>query len=100
MRIRNNDNSNTYYVKFRVTSPIPTDSGVVSAYLIIDDSINQYSIDLKDEDLQPDGWIELGGSGELRVDLYIELNNVDGDIGVAVDLIYSMTNSETPPELP
>ena len=99
-RIKNNDISNTYYIKFRVTQAI-TDNRVNEAYLIISDSGTQYQIDLMDENLQPNEWISLGASGELRVDLYIVLSGYDGSsISVRVDLIYSTTDTETPPELP
>lgn len=98
-RIKNNDISNTYYIKFRVTQAI-TDNRVNEAYLIISDSGTQY-INLKIGDLQPGEWISLGASGELRVDLYIVLSGYDGSsISVRVDLIYSTTDTETPPELP
>ena len=101
-RIKNNDISNTYYIKFRVTQAI-TDNRVNEAYLIISDSGTQYKIDLRGGNLQPDEWISLGTSGELRVDLYIVLSGYDGSssISVGVDLIYSATSTtETPPELP
>ncbi len=103
-RIKNNDISNTYYIKFRVTNYIDDDR-VTKAYLIISDPGTQYQkiVDLMDENLQPNEWISLGASGELRVDLYIVLSGYDGSssISVGVDLIYSATSTtETPPELP
>ena len=100
-RIKNNDISNTYYIKFRVTNYIDDDR-VTKAYLIISDPGTQYQkiVDLMDENLQPNEWISLGASGELRVDLYIVLSGYDGSssISVGVDLIYSATSTtETPP---
>jgi hypothetical protein len=97
--IINNDGSNAYYIKFRVTKPI-TDSRVDKAYLIINNTNTkaQHIIDLKSGGVQPDNWIELSDSGGFRVDLYIVLNSVEGDdIPVGVDLIISTTNTESPP---
>ena len=94
--IKNNDDSNTYYIKFRVTEPI-TDSRVDKAYLIINEDYNN-KIDLKSSGVQPNDWIELSSSSEFRVDLYIVLNSVgSGDITVGVDLIISTTSTESPP---
>jgi hypothetical protein len=95
-KIENKD-TNTYYIKFRVTNPIPiTDGRVNEAYLIIN---GDYKIDLKNDGVQPDdNWIELSSSSAFRVDLYIVLNSVgSGDIMAGVDLIISTTNTESPP---
>jgi len=93
-RIKNNDDTHTYYIKFRVTNPI-TDSRVDKAYLIIN---GDYNIDLKNGEVQPSSWIELSNSDEFRVDLYIVLNSVgSSSITVGVDLIISTTNAESPP---
>jgi hypothetical protein len=95
-RIKNNDDLNTYYIKFRVTTPI-TDNGVSVAYLIINGDYDN-KIDLKSSGVQPSGWITLSSSSEFRVDLYIVLNSVEGgDITAGVDLIISTTNAESPP---
>jgi hypothetical protein len=95
-KIKNNDDSNTYYIKFRVTTPI-TDNGVNEAYLIINGDYNN-KIDLTSGEVQPSYWITLSSLGEFRVDLYIVLNSVEGgDITVGVDLIISTTNAESPP---
>jgi hypothetical protein len=95
-KIKNNDGSNTYYIKFRVTEPI-TDSRVDKAYLIINGDYNN-KIDLKSSGVQPGGWITLTSSDEFRVDLYIELNSVESSsITAGVDLIISTTNAERPP---
>jgi hypothetical protein len=98
-KIENKD-TNTYYIKFRVTNPI-TDDRVDEAYLIINGDYNN-KIDLKSGGVQPNGWIELRDSGEFRVDLYIVLNSDgSGDITVGVDLIISTTEeSATPPTPP
>jgi len=97
-RIKNNDGSNTYYIKFRVTKSI-TDSRVDEAYLIIN---GDYNINLKSGGVQPNDWIVLSSSSEFRVDLYIELNSYgSGDITAEVDLIISTTEeSVTPPTPP
>jgi hypothetical protein len=95
-RIKNNDGSNTYYIKFRVTTPI-TDNGVNEAYLIINGDYNN-KIDLKSDGVQPSDWITLSESGEFRVDLYIVLNSVESSsITAGVDLIISTTNAESLP---
>jgi hypothetical protein len=97
--IINNDGSNAYYIKFRVTEPI-TDSRVDKAYLIINNTNTkaQHIINLKSGEVQPSYWITLSNSDEFRVDLYIVLNSVESsDITVGVDLIISTTNAESPP---
>jgi hypothetical protein len=95
-KIKNNDDSNTYYIKFRVTTPI-NDSGVNEAYLIINGDYDN-KIDLKNGGVQPSVWITLNSSSVFRVDLYIVLNSFEGgDITVGVDLIISTTNTESPP---
>jgi hypothetical protein len=95
-KIKNNDDSNTYYIKFRVTTPI-TDNGVNKAYLIINGDYNN-KIDLKSSGVQPNDWIELSSSSAFRVDLYIVLDSVgSSDITVRVDLIISTTSTESPP---
>jgi len=99
-KIKNNDDPHTYYIKFRVTNPIPiTDGRVNEAYLIIN---GDYKIDLKNDGVQPSGWIVLSSSSEFRVDLYIVLNSDgSGDITAGVDLIISTTEeSATPPTPP
>lgn len=96
-KIHNKD-SNTYFVKFRVISPI-NDERVTSAYLII----NGIKINLlENNELQPESWIELKGSEKLIVDLYVELAGYSGgDIEVSVDLIITTTQTvETPPTTP
>jgi hypothetical protein len=100
-KIKNNDDSNTYYIKFRVTEPI-TDSRVDKAYLIINNTNTQHIIDLMSSGVQPDNnWIELSSSSEFRVDLYIVLNSVEsGDITAEVDLIISTTTESPPPTPP
>ncbi len=98
-KIKNNDDSNAYYIKFRVTTPI-TDSRVDKAYLIINNTNTkaQHIINLKSGEVQPSYWITLSNSDEFRVDLYIVLNSVESsDITVGVDLIISTTNAESPP---
>jgi len=100
-RIINNDDSNTYYIKFRVTTPI-TDDRVDEAYLIINGDYNN-KIDLESGEVQPSDWITLSNSDEFRVDLYIVLNSVgsSSNITVGVDLIISTTEeSVTPPTPP
>jgi hypothetical protein len=95
-KIKNNDDSNTYYIKFRVTTPI-TDNGVNEAYLVINGDYNN-KIDLKSSGVQPNDWIELSSSSAFRVDLYIVLDSVgSSDITVGADLIISTTSTESPP---
>ena len=97
--INNNDNSNAYYIKFRVISPI-TDNRVSAAYLIINGDYSN-KIDLKQTGLQPSTWFTLGAGSKLRVDLYLVLTGyADSSITVEVDLIYSTTTTETPPMPP
>ena len=99
VKIRNNDNNNAYYLKFRVISPI-SDERVSEAYLIIGGDYSE-KIDLKQGGLQPSVWFTLSTSSELRVDLYLVLTGyTGGGITVEVDLIYSTTNTEVPPEPP
>ncbi|MEM4686113.1 MAG: hypothetical protein QXY67_01290, partial [Zestosphaera sp.] len=76
-----------------------TDDGVVRAFLIIRDTNNQHQIDLKTTGLQPNNWISLQASGELRVDLYLELSDYPGnEVSASVDLIITTTDTtETPP---
>jgi len=96
-KIKNNDDLNTYYIKFRVTKSI-NDDRVNEAYLIINGDYNNKIIDLTSGGVQPSDWITLSSLGEFRVDLYIVLNSVEGgDITVGVDLIISTTNTESPP---
>ena len=101
--IVNQDSSNAYYIKFRVTSPI-TDSRVSVAYLVLNNDGTQYLIDLKSGNLQPSDWITLSGSEKYRVDLYIELKDYTGSpssIEVKLDLIITTTSTtETPPSVP
>ncbi|MEM0474174.1 MAG: hypothetical protein QXS11_02625 [Zestosphaera sp.] len=97
--VNQDNNDNVYYIKFRVTNPI-TDDGVVNASLIIRDTNDHYLIDLKTTGLQPNNnWISLQASGELHVDLYLELSDYPGnEVSVSVDLIITTTGTaETPP---
>jgi hypothetical protein len=101
-KIKNKD-TNTYYIKFRVTSRT-NDDNVNVAYLIINNTNTQHIIDLKSDGVQPSNWITLsssGESGEFRVDLYIVPKSVGGTIEFKVDLIISTTEeSATPPTPP
>jgi hypothetical protein len=98
-KIKNKD-TNTYYIKFRVTSRT-NDDNVNVAYLIINNTNTQHIIDLKSDGVQPSNWITLSSSGEFRVDLYIVPKSVGGTIEFKVDLIISTTEeSATPPTPP
>jgi hypothetical protein len=94
-KIKNKD-TNTYYIKFRVTSRT-NDDNVNVAYLIINNTNTQYEIDLKSDGVQPSDWITLTSLGEFRVDLYIVPKSVGGTIEFKVDLIISTTSTESPP---
>jgi len=99
VKIKNNDDNNAYYLKFRVITPI-SDERVSAAYLIIGGDYSK-KIDLMQDTLQPDEWFTLSAGSELRVDLYLVLTGyTGGDITVKVDLIYSTTNTETNTEVP
>ena len=88
--IVNNDNSNSYYVMLRVTTPL---SGI-QAKLILSDGTE---IDLTTTGDY--GWITLGAGSSLTVD--VEVNIPEGvtldTYTASLELIYSPQNTETPP---
>jgi len=104
--IKNTDNSNPYYIAFRVNTPA-SDSNLQSAYLIVKDSSGNtvQTVDLKTTGTS--GWVSLNAGQHYSLDLSITYsagsNTYDKVPGsgsgftASIQLIYSTTNSEAAP---
>jgi len=106
LRITNQDDSNTYYIKFNVITAF-SNSKITAAYLYVRslDGLTTYAtIDLLSTTLQPDSWVPIDSSTTYRVDLEIVYTpGPDDDYSerapedfATLQLVYSPQNSENP----